>query len=605
MSDRKPINGQQRCGKILNFWLSNASLRLGSKKDGPNELKNRLRFSNPFYKGQQNNEQVGIAIRLFRIFLLLFTTYHVLKNAFSLFVEYKRDALFVNWRPIAKFNDSACDSFSSLRFARDEDKLKYANINYLNDLLRDIGDSFSTFTRGLPVQVFASHLIVVLCFFHYSIYECIQTDMRIDFLSFLVNPKGERARVRREIKLIFDDLLSSLNNTIVQGALKFDRNRRYELMYYKLYEANMAIPEGVSIKQTYLKMNAEMLDRLRAGDSIKPANLTDYWYSILHKHVDKALVTSFISNQMICSPTFLFYAFTELSLRVKQRLQQIECISTIDYQIPDYFDFSLTKLNAEQQKQYENYLTDQEPYYMLIWTELKIFLNFKISKSIFLHIISIYLITIWVSLYSTFHVFCHLDRIIWLNQIKAQIVGCKNEIKRIKTELNYQDKGFYETKRNWSLFRDVTVAYVNFELFRRSQMKFRQLASLFIFQGTMLSAVTMTSVYVVGNKLELNSKAVSLLLATYVVIIANFYLIFGSVLTSKIERIRNNILELIASCKENSLQYNYIMDLWSRQITSPSETRELLAPHFLGIYLSWGRLVTINVYLVALYWTLL
>lgn len=590
--------------KIIKFWLANVFLRLVSRENEPDNLKNYLRFSNPIESIRGKRKAKNIAKELFKLVFLMFTIYHVIKNLFCLVIHFRRDLLLVNWRPLARFNSSSCNSFTNLIFSHDEDRIKYEKVNYLNYLLYNIGDSFSILTRGLPIHSCATHLVIILCYFHYGIYTCWNKDIRVDLLSFIMNPQGERSKIQREIELIFDDLLGSLKYTITCSSLRFDHNQKVEMLYLKSQRRNSmySYPVDSEIKQMYLRTNKKMLLKLKAAKLVEPANRTDFWHQQIGKNFGLLLVVTFVSNEIISNLTSFFYIFTELTLRVRQRLLEFNCTQSGIYNLQEFFYFSMEKLNPEQSSIYESYSKNEVAYSDLLWTELEIYLNFKIVKSIALHQLAIYIEPICASLYLTLYTCSFLDRVVWLNQIQAQIQACTEELKYSKVKNKYQnDKDMHETKDNRLMFQNIAIAYVNLELFRRSQTKFKKLASLLIFQGTMLSSVTLVVVHLVGTKLELNNKGISLMLASYVVLIANLYLFFGAMLTSKFEKIRKSILELLASCKHNLLQYNFMIDLWSRQITSPSETLELFSPGIFGMHLTWGRILTINVYLVGLY----
>lgn len=603
--------------QLVNIWLANALLCVGANDGEPDSIRNRLKFVNPFVFGDK--KQTKIIIRLFRFCLLLYCLHHTCICLFCLILQYERDRLLVGWQPEAKFvNNSACDSIEHLEFVKNDDADKFISINRLNRLLQDPGDSYSLQTRGLPVHMFATHLVVLFCYFYYSIYICHKRKIRIDLFSFLIDSKKERARVQEQIHTIHYDVLRSQGFSSFESSSRSDKECECQ---GKMYLKSLGSPKNKTaasmssdqvLRDLLTTSNVEILIELKTSkfQSIQPANLTGRWLRNMRRSISICLMTTLLANVTLTSLGNVGYIYTELDLRIKQELQQLNCSNSDNHQLTGFRDFSIAKLDFQQRRVYESYRHSEEnaSYTQIIWIELTRYLSFPTIVSIIRHHIALCLESIWVSGFMTLHIFCHLDRTVWLDQIQRQIKTCTRKTYWLKNVSGFHcqidDEGSIRQEHK-SLAKIILIAYINLELFRKNQRNFKELVSLFIFQGGTFCASTLILVYFVGTKLDLNPKYISLIAATYYVLLGNFYLLFGALLTSKVEKIRKSILELLAASKHTPLEQNHFMDLWLRQLTSPSETRELLSPNFLGIYLSWSRLITINAYLAGLYITLL
>lgn len=600
---------------IIKFFLAHDFICLAPRENEASHQKSYLKFTNPFSLKNKTRKTV----RIIKICIKIYFFHHLFVNLFSLIVHYSRDKLLADWRPEAWFNDDKCNIFANLTFANEEDRSKYLYIDYLNDLLISPGSSFAPLSKTIPIYAYATHLIVIFVYFYYGMYVCSTRQIRIDLLSFLIDPLAERSRIQAQIHLIFDDLLQSINNAEKNYFLRRQPSEKLERMYLRLYckmyasdkinhnsrvkdEELAAYASKRMGKQMRIMIDTDMLIKLRSNAELfLPANLTDFWLKKMRRNVCLVLVGGSLSNIILAHIGVMGIVFSELSARIKQRLVQIDCTKSSQHQLSAYVASFLPKLSSEQYKIYESYSGSIGSYLEVVWIELKTYLDFGNIVALVRHNFSAYYQPLLISLYASLHVFCHLDRIVWLNQIQAQIEDCTIEMKKIKESIFYRNRGFYDTKRNRKLFDNIAVAYVNLELFRRNQREFKKLSSLFIFQGATFGGLTFAWVYLVGTKFGLESRLISFGMASYVIYIANFYIVFGALLTDKLERIRTNILRLLASCQENLLQYNYLIELWSRRLTSPAETRDLFAADFLGIYLSWDRIITINVYMAGLY----
>lgn len=589
---------------MINFWLGHSWLCLAASEGG--QSKNYLKVTSPF----KNKERFTIGI--VHLCIYIYSFYRFLVNLFCVIINYLRDKSMLNWKPEAEFKDSSCSSIANLTFNQEEDRLRFIYIHKLTDLLRHPGQSYLIVTSHVPILISVAGITVVASYYYNAIFRCLTGQIRADMLAFLCDPNGERLRIRAEIKSIFDSLLNSLKFNVIDSSLRFEHDEKSKRMYLKL--SGLSSPEidkliakesfsnENSIKQSYLKINKKMLLRLRSSQKfmILPANLTDSYLEVLSKKTKFYLIFNFISILVCSCLIILLLALVEVHSRTELRLNWLNCVNSRDHKLSGLMILDhLTNLNSTDYEIYRKYLKNEASYSELILIELKVFLDNRNIELIIKHALENLNISIFATFYSTLHFLCHKDRIVWLDQILAQIEKCINEIKRLKESDDFQNEGFYETKRNRLLFQNITIAYINFELFRRSQYKFRKLSSLFISQGVVFGATTMAFVYWNCTNLE-NSQIIGLAACAYMYVIGNYYLVFGAMMTSRIDRIRKSILLLLAVCKNTSFQNNYLIDLWSRQVTSPSETRDLLASHHLNIYLSWDRLITINAYFVGL-----
>lgn len=333
------------------------------------------------------------------------------------------------------------------------------------------------------------------------------------------------------------------------------------------------VSEYQSTDLLYMKINARILRRIRASNLVKPCNLTEHWHALLCEYVRCFLVGGYAANIIIALIFFQLFLLMELYLRIKQRFLQLDCAyNQNNYNqyrpMETYSTFELPKLDASATSIYEEHFKANNIFSTkLFWLEFKDYLNFNNVKSFFIYHTSVAMGSLWAVLYPTLYVFSHLDRFVWLNQIQRQIKDCTSEIGSLKRMIQLQGAKnivFHETKRNRAIFQDVTVAYINLELFRRSQVKFKQMASFLLLQGSAISGITLSVAYVTNTFINPSSKVLNLTLAMYIIGVTNVFLDTGALLTHKLDKLRSDISNLLAASKCSSLEFNFMIDLWSR-----------------------------------------
>lgn len=153
------------------------------------------------------------------------------------------------------------------------------------------------------------------------------------------------------------------------------------------------------------------------------------------------------------------------------------------------------------------------------------------------------------------------------------------------------------------LIQELTIAFINYQVFLSQQRHFKKLSSFLCSQGVGSATKVMILTWLVGMTVRNDSVLVILSLASFSASFSNFYILKTSQVTKRIEDLRVDVMRLLAFGELCSLQL-HIFTVWRRHLVDIIESRKLYAPQLLGFYPTYDKLLTLNIYL-ALLWILL
>lgn len=599
--------------------LSSINLAAGQELNNNNCLYNTLAYINPYElitnKSMSLNKEKkrGLCDKISIIACYFLNIYYIFYSLIIIFVHYLRDLRLKTIRKIInnKFN---LNNYDDLKL-----KESIKSIKFLNNLLHMMGDPVISLT-GTTINCFMIIVTVLITHFILTIIQVINNTYRSDFCSFLLQPAREAIRLKNDLIDITITLIKSIDSNSSTQDLQ-EKIKSISMKNNSLPEQNNDQKlkccfefkkENLNDSKTIFKYTLIYIIRF---DLVKPTVISKKW----HNFIDKLFFCCMIGVAMYAIITALIFCsyllIKELNIRVSRRLTEM---CKRNYSILDVnhnkqtnlsYYYELSSYDKKDKLFLMNYCYDK---YNDMFEYLKLHLiefTYYLTISNTISWCSTILICIYLSqlfaFHFNFHVFSHLDRIGWLNQIIQDINCC---IKMI-----YELDGLKHGGNNninlliynkcFLLSRDITIVYLNNELFFRQYRNFLKISNFLTIQGFLLGAFVLLQTYTIGVYVGSESNTFVLIVTTYVVLYIDVYLSVTAILIKKIERLRIDIIRLLSAANTNSLDW-HIFILWRRHLLSKVESRELYAPNIIGLYITFDRILTINIYL-ALLWIIL
>lgn len=404
----------------------------------------------------------------------------------------------------------------------------------------------------------------------------------------------------------------------------------------------IANTESYQISSKTNNIYRSILHDVNLVDFVRPANLgTKFHKSVIDfNYIFLKLAISFTVMIVLVMLTILI--IMEINERVKHRLIIIECLKWRHSAIPSVdYHLKLPSITfSGDEKVFSNYNGTLSSFIDMFSIELKYYFD---RRNIFLLLEMFVLLvptTFIVGFYFIIYGQTFTNKQVWVNQIQKQVKYCirllklrksillSREMRKLTSEISTNEQvracylfGYryigtittttsdttddYLDSHDYKLIKALTITYLNFELFRRQQKSYQKLVNFLLFQMSILIGETLAFCYAIGTIIENCYISFLLILATYMFMFINFYLISGAMRMSQMERLIKNIVELLAGATSNSMQLLHILDLWRRQLLDERGARQTFSSKFFGICISYDKILTLNGYLVALWFVLL
>lgn len=441
------------------------------------------------------------------------------------------------------------------------------------------------------------------------------------------------------------DLLTSLSSSdikmlpvIILSCYSFQNLTEHQ----KLLTTNS---ETLRTRLSMKKIYKSILHDANLVDLVRPASFSTKYQKLLVIFNELFLkLATFTSIGIVVSLAFVL-AFMELKERVSNRLISIDCSKWRNLAVPlNTFHPELPSITDQNDlKVFENYNGKMSVFINLIYIESKYYLterNFCLLLEIALLLIpATFVLALYFDIYG--HTFA--DKQVWIKQVQKQVKYCikllykrksilllirKQADERTNKEMRGNRKLYHRSLNNvdvddddkdesikidyyeslelfdYKLIKALTVTYLNYELFRRQQKSYQRLMNFLVFQWSVLIGQDLISCYIVGTVIKSSYTQFLLLLGTFAFMFFNLYLISGAFRINQIEKLIKSILELLAGGANNSMQLTHIMDLWRRQLIDEKEAKQLFSLKIFGIDISFEKILTLNGYLVALWFVL-
>lgn len=560
----------------------------------------------------------------FAMFISIFTSYVFLKHAILAVALQYQDSLLRRVRPTVRLGANRteqCALPDDLLF--DKDSLQgYRILIGLDRVWNTFGEPYSTLL-GVGASYYCVMISYPLAFYMLNGWLLKRVKIRVDLLSFLFNPKLEKSRIKAELNLIMENVIKSAFN-FAKEAENYRKRMLFEEMAknsssrekYLMSESSAHGNRALSFARLFLEGNFI--------DLVKPINLTPQVYKIQLALVKGISVFIFTFSGLAAISLICVYLNMEIFNRFTNRRELSECkLWNPNGLVLMKSHIQFEKLDAERDA-YSLYSTEELLAYSLqndttLWNQFKVALSIEfkrfLSVETIIRLLEIGTLTffnaIWFGLHSALYCAAHIDKLVWMSQIVGQIdyyiqratISLETNKGVCKPSLCSSQNAEANLNAPSDLLEAFSVAYLNFHLFRNQQKNYQHLASLMMVQVAIPCIVSLAICYYLGYYERIGTAAVPVVfMSTCVVFFTNFYLTFGALMKSRIDQLMKRIFSLIAiSSQIDEFKSSFALDLWRRQLVGEIDTRRIFAPSALGINLSFSKIVSLNLYLAALW----
>lgn len=487
----------------------------------------------------------------------------------------------------------------------------------LEDWLYDLGTLIITY-RGVTSTGYLLAASSSLCLDFLGPIEISCKKPRMTIYGFIRDKCAERRRFVRSLKSLVDDLFVCRKQVDeLDGRKAYIYTPKHSLSLPLKYadafkRLNGAF--GVNYMDRWTRTASSVDDSLilfdgkRLHESIEPAHLADWWHQMLCHG----------SRLMTKTGFYLFFGFgyfflnsmtiIEIARRQAYRLDSLECLVQNKTLSPHYWaPIRLAELREEWHiSAYSNYRGTCSETFKLFLIEARLFMGWPQILT-YLEITQILVISSFaLTLYIAIYIGQYVSKTLWLYQVRLQIKKCLvSLIEIVQTDGTRESRGSTASKRcaekKDHSMRLLTLAYLNFELFRREQNSYQLLVNFLITQMILMNVPLLIITYLTLAMLRSDDKVITFILVTYVFSFLNIYLITSARRTNMALKLMKDISRLLAYMTENSLEQSLMANLWSLQLLNYAETLSCFAPKLFGIPISFDRIVNLNVYLLTLW----
>lgn len=616
--------------KILGWTLGSAALYLREPNWTPSKpvLKNILDYDNPFIYKRENTDStkrtiVNVLKFIFRLLLYLYMIIFIIQLLSISYIQFKYDKISNQLKPLVRLNgtqNKKCALENDLYFKNKLDETNFELMKAYMNWLHFLG-SPAPLVRNLNASTWAAIGTTIFLLTFASAMLLFTSGIRIDSIYSILNLREDRARIRRELVNIVMDLVASFERYeiyLLERAKKSplsDENYLIPTIFEPKHKFNFGygfnggskskgrinLKYAINTSGSSLFINT-LLD-FKLPDIVEQASTRITWYVELTKFIFNLFFTTTIELVISFMILLSCLASAELFERSKLRLDQIECRRWNIHGVPIKSNNDLVELSSNSDIQaYLNYDGSNIAFYKLaFFIESKYYL----SNAIILNIFGIITATVWGSMilgiYCGTYIHGFIEKFLWLTRIKEQIEECIRSIEVHKniTNTKTSDQGIVLSQKR--VMKALVITYINFELFRRQQVHYKEYTNFFIRMWLLLMIQTIFVCYYSGATISDGYMTTLLLMETYVMGICNFYLISAAYRENHFQRLMKLVARLSTRLSEIDHDHWYIGHLWRHQILDDYDVKRHFSQTFLGVFISYNHILTINGY-IGLTW---
>lgn len=453
----------------------------------------------------------------------------------------------------------------------------------------------------------------------------------LDTLSFQLNPIEERARIRKKLVSIVQNLYKTADYACLK-LKETNSDFRRSCIYRRPDVADVAAlrPKTYLRAQQYHGSNCRCVNdsqkRLkfvkfifqeRLIDHIWPAHLTLKFYDdLIPQEIGFAIIQiMFMTVAMI--GMMVFSNYDEINLRVRNRIELYRCEiwnqnATL---IRDVVGMNRRPLPNEQKELYINHIMNpsNEIGNLLLIETIEIFKWPAILRS--LEFFIFYGATMnWTFNYVWAFFMGNLTMTKWLEQIQDQMDKC---LRLIDCHLNQYENiieaqqdpevppkdDIQAQERRRDVERALTITYLNFELFRQEYKYFKDIINFLVFHLVPLVTLNSLLSYISITLINQNIGTLWVLHATYIMTLNVFVSICVSIL-SRVHKLYNTITRILIKSSSASMELTQIVRLWRRQLLNDGDVKSYYGIKVIGGNVSPSTLLAVDSYVMALWLTM-
>lgn len=428
---------------------------------------------------------------------------------------------------------------------------------------------------------------------------------RVDVYGFVKDKQAERRKFTIKMKSLVDDLFVC-REQFDAGGLVYKYTPKGNLFivrdHYRLAPSKTGT-DALKLAEAENSSCLSIRGNKKLHQLIDPAHLKDSWHRKLSLGSSMLTQLGFIT---CFGFGFLFLTATtilDVMRRLWYRLALFDCFRQDKTLSPQYLTpLRLRDLETKSQfEAYNNLDGSLVNFLRLFLIEFKLFYGWR-EISTFIQIVHILVFgSFTITLYVGIYVALYGSKTLWLNQIRSQVRHClANLMKSVNTiGIRNSDEANKQCRYQNNNMKLLTLAYLNFELFRREQGAYRSLTNFLITQMTLMNVPMLIITYLTLPGLRSDAKFIAFCLTCHIFSILNVYLITSAIRTNMALKLMRDLSRLVAYMAENSLERTPVARLWSLQILNYSETLNCFGPKLFGIPISFDRVVTLNAYLMT------
>lgn len=586
------------------------------------------------------------------IVIALFIVYPVFKLQSGAFYLFERDKLLKNYSDLAlrssKLNDTKCIYESEispigkdLRYQLERKELQ----------MREIGVCHSAASLSTVFHALVSSVPIV--FYLITAFLLNSSELlKADHIVYMIDPTKERTRLNKKIKLVVQILINSLE--LSSGEHRKNNVKQSNTTDQQCDTIDSVFLDKISVSANsseFRYMTAEMSRRIQRKfihliryivdrQLVRPIGFSFRW------HMDLITLASVIVPMFMA---ISFYApiltamgviLMELDYRTTARLDLLECQARFqagainDTVLLAKYVFTPKLILVSDIEHYSKWISSQSAdtfarlalkINLLLTVEAKYYFTLQAKMFVISYHFATAALMIGTTTYAVIYVTGMLNKLAWLEQISCQVKYCIDLVvdkpkqtnsasEPIKYLLFRRQSICTERNTDKHLVYLMTVALINFELFRRNHRPFHRVANFLALQMCTFCVLALLFCYMILIYAVSELKKYILVSIFFLALTLNIYIGYSSCLSNKAEKLVRRIARLVAlfpmyHFKEADIKMLGVSDksltqvcasLWRRYLFSEEQTRETFAPNLLGYSLDVQRLISLNAYTIAL-----
>lgn len=489
----------------------------------------------------------------------------------------------------------------------------------------------------IAYQLFIFSSLVAITYMDYLINANMMH--RVNGLRFSLNPQGERACVRRELNTIVDNVFNTLDNDLeldpkenpppFEHDYQDEHNHQHYHHHHEPDQSNPATvvpPNGKLVKASsscecrYKARNDRLLfirfirDQ-RILEQVLPDCLSAGARNTLLAKIWIPILIILIAIMSIDLGAFIYLNIHQALARVEARAQLLKCQHEWHPNATLIRDWQFFLEPLESKADLDLYLALLKGQVSSLRVAIGVELPLIWTYQLLISSLQVVIVFILVSYQLCFQFYIlvqgNMSKRLWVSELQQQLKNCFSLLDHFEKLAAIEGTCSASSSQprltpiyRVKVERALTIAYLNFELFRRNQRPSLEFQNRFSTQvlGIFFSGLFYGSyiLFILGP----DKTSVILFLVMLFISITNMYVIVSLYVTLGIEALFKNINVLVAKATKSEMELSYVITLWRRQMTTESQIKRTFTTCVFGLSFTERALITFNTSVLGV-WLLL